>query len=105
MRDPAVPHADDAPEREKASTTAASGAVGTVAAFLPHVLHHAGLIAGAAFLSGLAGGVVFAVLGLAAIMPIGMRLHRRTGSWRVPLVAVAAFVAMFAVMTAVTYSM
>jgi len=34
-----------------------------------------------------------------------MRLHRRTGSWRVPLVAVAAFVAMFAVMTAVTYSM
>jgi len=80
-------------------------AAGTAAAFLPHVLHHAGLIAGAAFLSGLAGGVVFAMLGLVAVIPIALRLHRRTGSWRASSVAVAAFAVMFTVMTAITHSM
>ena len=87
------------------SGTALSGAAGTAAAFLPHVLHHAGLIAGAALLSGVAGGVAFALLGLLAVVPIALRLHRRTGGWRAPAIAVAAFALMFAVMTAFTRSM
>ena len=62
-REPAPPGAPGPPD---SSATAASGAVGTAVAFLPHVLHHAGLIAGAAFLTGLAGGVAFAALGLLA---------------------------------------
>jgi hypothetical protein len=73
------------------STTAAAGAVGTAAAFMPHVLHRAGLIAGAAFLSGLVGGIVFAILGLVAIVPITLRIHRRAGTWRAPIAAVVAF--------------
>ncbi len=85
--------------------TVASGALGTIAAFLPHVLHHVGLIAGAAFVSGLAGGVVFAAVGVVAMAPIALRLRRRTGSWQAPLVAVAAFGVMFALMTVITHSM
>ena len=101
-REPAPPGAPGPPD---SSATAASGAVGTAVAFLPHVLHHAGLIAGAAFLTGLAGGVAFAALGLLAIAPVAVRQHRRTGSWRAPAVTVAAFGLMFAAMTAITRSM
>ena len=86
-----------APDGEAGTLSAMGGAV---AAALPHVLHHAGLIAGTAVLSGLAGGIVFGLLGLAAMTPLLMRLHRRTGSWRLPAVALAAFVAMFAITSA-----
>jgi len=82
-----------------------SSAAGTVAAFMPHVLHHAGLIVGAAFLSGVVGGALFALLGLIAVVPIVLRLRRRTGSWRAPAIALAAFAVMFTVITAMTHSM
>jgi hypothetical protein len=100
-----LPPPADGTGGQEQTTTAASGVVGTVAAFLPHVLHHAGLIAGAALLSGLLGVAAFAVLGLVAIVPLALRLRRRTGSWRAPLVAVAAFTVMFAVMTSITRTM
>lgn len=98
---PSEPAADTA----GAGTSIASAATGTAAAFLPHVLHHAGLIAGAAVLSGVAGGVVFALVGLVAIVPLALHRRRRTGTWRAPIAAVAVFVLMFAVMTAFTRSM
>lgn len=103
MTQPSSPHGVGA--TEPAAGTAVSGALGTVAAFLPHVLHHVGLIAGAAFVSGFAGGVVFAALGVAAMAPIVLRLRRRTGSWHAPIVAAAVFGAMFALMTGITHSM
>lgn len=83
----------------------APAATGTAAALLPHVLHHAGLIAGAAVLSGAAGGVVFALVGLAAIVPLALHRRRRTGTWRAPILAVASFALMYAIMTAFTRSM
>jgi predicted PurR-regulated permease PerM len=66
---------------------------------LPHLLHHAGLLAGAALLAGLGGTVLFAVLGLAAMLPLLIRLRRRFGTWWAPTIAVILFTVMFAVST------
>jgi hypothetical protein len=65
------------------------------------VLHHAGPVAGAALFAGTAGTILFGVLGLLAAIPLMIRLHRRTGSWRAPLGLLAVFAAVFAVSTAV----
>ena len=62
-------------------------------ALFPHLLHHAGPLAGAAILGGVTGSLLFGVLGLAASVPFVLRLHSRSGGWRMP----AAFLATFAV--------
>ena len=67
----------------------------------PHVLHHAGPVAGAALLAGAAGAILFGLLGLVAAIPLMLRLRRRTGSWRTPLGLLAVFAAVFAASTAV----
>jgi hypothetical protein len=87
-----------APEERRAGPLPA--VTGALTAAAPHLLHHAGLIAGTAVLSGVLGGVVFGLLGLAAMTPLLLRLHRRTGSWRLPALALGAFAVMFGVTTA-----
>jgi hypothetical protein len=57
---------------------AAVGAVVLGAA--PHVLDHAGPLAGAALLAGATGKVLFGAIGLVAAVPMLRRLHRHTGS-------------------------
>ncbi|MBI5105854.1 MAG: hypothetical protein HZB46_12900 [Solirubrobacterales bacterium] len=63
----------------------------------PHVLHHAGPLAGAALFAGVGGTLLFGALGLLAAVPFLLRLHRRTGSWRAPAGALALFATVFAV--------
>lgn len=63
---------------------------------LPHVLHHVGPLAGAALLAGAGGQVLFAAIGFVAAVPFLLRLHRRFGNWRAPVIALAVFAAMFA---------
>lgn len=76
------------------------GAVlGTAMGLAPHVLHHVGLLAGAALLAGIGGTVLFGVLGLVAMLPMLLRLRRRFGTWWAPGIAVAVFAVMFAVST------
>lgn len=67
--------------RARAALAAAGAAVLGIA---PHVLHHAGPLAGAAILGGVSGRLLFAALGFAATAPMLRRIHRRTGSWRLP---------------------
>jgi hypothetical protein len=64
------------------ATLAAFGAAVLGAA--PHVLHHAGPLAGAALLAGVGGKLLFGALGLLLAIPLLRRLHRRHGSWAVP---------------------
>lgn len=78
---------------------AASGAVATVLGVLPHVLHHAGPLAGAALFAGAGGSLLFGAVGLVAAVPFLLRLHRRSGGWRLPSGALAAMVIMFALST------
>jgi hypothetical protein len=84
-------------ERPPAGRVAAAGAAawGTLTGALPHVLHHVGPLAGAAVLAGATGRVVFAAVGLVAAVPFLRRLHRRFGTWRAPVAALAVFAAMF----------
>lgn len=69
--------------------------VGAVLAIVPHVMHHIGLVVGAAFLTGAGGNALFYVLGLAFSIPMLRRLYRRFGSWRAPVIAIVVFTAVF----------
>lgn len=75
--------------------TAISGAFAAVLGLLPHVLHHAGPLAGAALFAGIGGTLLFGVLGLVAAIPFLIRLRRRTGGWRIPAATLALFAAVF----------
>lgn len=63
----------------------------------PHVLHHVGPLAGSALVAGAGGRVLFGALGFVATIPSLRRLRRRTGSWRAPGLALAAFAAVYTV--------
>ena len=73
----------------------ASGAAAAVLGILPHVLHHAGPLAGAALFAGVAGSLLFGAIGIVAAVPFLVRMKRRCGSWRRPLAALALFAAVF----------
>ncbi|GGN19375.1 hypothetical protein FHR83_003958 [Actinoplanes campanulatus] len=75
--------------------------LGGVMGLAPHLLHHVGLLAGTALLAGIGGAALFALLGLAAMLPMLLRLRRRFDSWWAPGIAVTVFAAMFAVSTLV----
>lgn len=103
----ASPPATEGPTRLTAPTTPSSrtlrertaaivsSAVAAILGVAPHVLHHAGPLAGAALLAGTAGTLLFGVIGLIAAIPFLLRVHRRCGNWRVPAVLLATFAAMF----------
>ena len=75
------------------ATLAAVGAAVLGAA--PHVLHHAGPLAGAALLAGVTGKLVFGALGLLLAIPMLSRLHRRHGSWAEPVGVLALMAVVF----------
>ena len=65
----------------------------------PHVLHHAGPLAGAALFAGVGGSLLFGALGLLAAVPFLIKLRRRTGGWKAPAATLVLFAAVFAVST------
>jgi len=69
--------------------------VGAILAIVPHVMHHVGLLVGAAFLTGAAGNALFYVVGLVFSIPMLRRLYRRFATWRAPAIAVVVFTAVF----------
>jgi hypothetical protein len=77
---------------------------GVTAAILgaaPHVLHHAGPLAGAALVAGVTGQLLFGALAFVLAVPMLNRLRRRTGSWRLPGAVLALMTAAFAFSTLV----
>lgn len=74
-----------------------STVIAAVSGVAPHVLHHIGLLAGVAILGGVAGTTLFGVLGLAASVPLLLRMRRHFGTWSAPAIALALFAAMFSV--------
>ena len=72
------------------------GAVlGAILGLVPHVLHHIGLIAGAAFITGAGGNVVFFLIGLVLSIPMLRRLYRRFRTWLAPAIAIVVFAVIF----------
>jgi MFS family permease len=84
--------------RERVSTLASS-VVAAVLGIAPHVLHHAGPLAGTALLAGTGGALLFGAIGLLAAIPWLLRVHRRCGNWRIPSALLALFLAVFSIST------
>lgn len=61
----------------------------------PHVLHHAGPLAGAALLAGAGAKAIFFALGLLLTVPLLRRFYRRFGTLVAPALAIAGFAAVF----------
>jgi hypothetical protein len=72
-----------------------AGAWGVISGVAPHVLHHAGPLAGAALLAGTGGRVLFFFIGLAAAVPLLIRLYRRFNTWVAPAMAIGVFAATY----------
>jgi hypothetical protein len=83
----------------KRATALVSSALAVVLGLAPHVLHHAGPLAGAALLAGAGGSLLFGAIGLLAAIPFLLRVHRHCGNWRVPSTLLALFAAMFSIST------
>lgn len=76
-----------------------SSAGAVVLGIAPHVLHHAGPLAGAALVAGVGGSLLFGAIGLLLSIPLLVRLRRRTGSWRLPAAMLALFAIVFSLST------
>lgn len=72
-----------------------TGFIAALSGLAPHVLHHIGLLAGVALVAGTQGTILFGVIGFVASIPFLLRLHRRFGTWRAPLIGLVIFAAMF----------
>lgn len=99
--DPTEPR-DDGPQPEpvgrwKAIRDTTGAVIGTVLGIAPHVLHHIGLLAGAALVTGVSGNLLFYALGLLLSVPMLLRLYRRFQSLWAPAIAVVAFTGLFSV--------
>jgi hypothetical protein len=70
-----------------------------VAGVAPHVLHHVGPLAGAAFLAGAGGTLLFALIALVVSVPFLLRIYRRFGTWVAPTAALAVMAVMFSLST------
>lgn len=73
-----------------------SAAIGALLGLLPHLLHHAGVLAGAALVTGLGGNLLLGLVGLLFSVPLFRRLHRRFGTWKAPAMAAVIFAGLFA---------
>ena len=76
-----------------------SAAWAALLGLLPHLLHHAGPLAGAALFAGATGSLLFGVLGLIVAVPFLRRMYRRFGTWRAPAIALVLFAAVFSIST------
>lgn len=65
----------------------------------PHVLHHVGPLAGAAFLAGAGGRLLFGGIALVVSVPFLMRIYRRFGTWVAPAIALGAMATIFSLST------
>ncbi len=75
-----------------------AGVVGAVLGLLPHLVHHVGWLAGTALIAGAGGTALFAVVGLAAMTPMLLRLRHRFGWWACGA-ALAGYALMFTLST------
>lgn len=70
-------------------------AIGALLGLVPHVMHHIGILAGAALLTGVLGNAVLFAAGLLLSLPLLKRLQKRFGTWKAPVIGVVVFTAMF----------
>ncbi len=91
------PHVPPPRGRAASARDTVFAAVGVIMGLVPHVLHHIGLVAGAALTAGAGGNALFFAVGLIFSVPMLRRLYRRFHSWVAPAIAIAVFAALFSV--------
>lgn len=99
---PAEPTAAAPPKaagRWRGLWASARAGLGALLGLVPHVMHHIGLIAGAALLTGVVGNSLLYGLGLLLSIPLLRRLHTRFRSWKAPIIGVVVFTVMFGLST------
>lgn len=101
LKAPNTPNDSERVPRTLRQRTAAfiSSVVAVLLGILPHVLHHAGPLAGAALLAGTGGSLLFGAIGFLASIPFLLRVHRRCDNWRVPGALLALFAVVFSIST------
>lgn len=90
-----VPSPTAVVERRRGVWAGVRAAFGAVLGLVPHLLHHVGLLAGTAVLTGAVGSWVLYVVGLVLSIPMLRRLRRRFGSAWAPGVGVVVFTGLF----------
>lgn len=65
----------------------------------PHVLHHVGPLAGAAFLAGTGGRLLFAGIALVVSIPFLLRIYRRFDTWVAPAIVLGVMAVTFSLST------
>lgn len=75
---------------------ATSATFGALLGLVPHVLHHVGILVGAALLTGVGGNLLLGLLGLLLSLPLLRRLYRRFRTWKAPAIALVIFAFMYA---------
>ncbi|SDB94867.1 hypothetical protein GA0111570_11150 [Raineyella antarctica] len=83
------------PSRWRTAWASIRAAIGALLGLVPHVMHHIGILAGAALLTGVFGNTVLYAAGLLLSIPLLNRLRKRFGTWKAPAIGVAVFTAMF----------
>lgn len=81
--------------RWKSVRDTGGAAFGAVLGLAPHVLHHIGLLGGAALVTGASGNALFYVIGLGLSVPMLRRLYRRFHSPWAPAIGIGIFTALF----------
>lgn len=69
--------------------------IGAALGILPHIMHHVGLLAGAALLTGALGNGILYVVGLLMSIPLLRRLRSRFRTRWAPTIGITVFTAMF----------
>jgi len=83
------------PSRWRTIWASVRAAAGALLGLVPHVMHHIGILAGAALLTGVFGNSLLYAVGLLLSIPLLNRLRKRFGTWKAPAVGVAVFTATF----------
>lgn len=83
------------PGRWRTPWASVRAAIGALLGLVPHVMHHIGILAGAALLSGVFGNSLLYAVGLLLSIPLLNRLRKRFGTWKAPATGVVVFTAMF----------
>lgn len=99
---PVSPVAEETAERRSFAARvwgAVLAAWAAITGVAPHVLHHVGPLAGAAFLAGAGGRLLFAGIALVVSIPFLLRIYRRFGTWVAPVIALGAMVVTFSLST------
>jgi len=89
------PEATHSPSRWRTIWASVRAATGALLGLVPHVMHHIGILAGAALLSGVWGNSLLYGVGLLLSIPLLNRLRKRFGTWKAPAIGVAVFTTMF----------